>query len=401
LSRSLSSELQTLRRKNLRRVLRPLDSAQAVKIHVGGGALLNFSSNDYLGLSNEPWMKKAACDAVKSYGTGSGASRLVCGTLPPHVALEAALAVLKKTEAALSFSSGYATAVGVLTALCGKEDVIVLDKLCHASLIDGARLSGAVLRIFPHNHVGKLESHLDWAREHHPEARVVVVTESVFSMDGDRAPLAEIVEIKNRHGAMLLLDEAHAIGVLGDHGRGLAQLVGISAEVDIHMGTLSKALGGGGGYVAGSRDLIDLLINRARSFVYSTAPAPATAAAGEAAVQFLLMDEGEERRQQLAANIRLLAAGLPKVLRQPGKIQSAIIPLIIGDERAAMVAARWLRREGFWVPAIRYPTVSRGEARLRVTLTALHTKAQIDALCLALHRLAERLRARKNNRPEQ
>ncbi len=285
-----------------------------------------------------------------------------------------------------------------------KNDVVLLDKLCHASLIDGARLSGAVLRVFPHNHVGKLESHLDWARREHPGRRVLVITESVFSMDGDRAPLRELVEIKKRFGAMLMLDEAHAVGVIGPNGRGLAAAENLSEEVDVQMGTLSKALGASGGYICGACTLIEWLINRARSFIYSTAPPPAIAAAALAAVDFLSSPEGEERRLSLWKRIRLMRELLPrlKVGRSPlsvgrlnnsnqcsalNDIGSAIFPLIVGDEKAALDLAAGLQSEGFLVPAIRYPTVAKGSARLRITVTAAHEPAQIRALCQTIERL--------------
>src|SRR5690606_36031075 len=203
----------------------------------------------------------------------SGASRLVCGTMAAHLRLEEKIAALKRTEAAITYSSGYAAATGSLPALCGKGDIILLDKLCHASLIDGARLSGATLRIFPHNDLDRLESHLRWsARRIDHDGRILVVTESVFSMDGDLAPLAGIVECKERHGALLLVDEAHALGVLGPRGRGLAAALGLEGRVDFQMGTFSKAVGLSGGYLCGDRAMIDLLVNRARSFIYSTAP---------------------------------------------------------------------------------------------------------------------------------
>ena len=220
-------QLQALRAQSLHRKLREIGTAQGSEIEIVGRHLVNFSSNDYLGLANDPLLKQAAIAAIEKFGVGAGASRLVSGTQSPHVVLEAALAKWKGAPAALAFSSGYAAAVGTLPALASKHDVIMLDKLCHASLIDGARLSGATIRVFPHNHLGKLESHLEWAQREMPEARRIVVTESVFSMDGDRAPLAELIELKKRFGAMLLLDEAHAVGVIGPHGRGLAAELGL------------------------------------------------------------------------------------------------------------------------------------------------------------------------------
>jgi 7-keto-8-aminopelargonate synthetase-like enzyme len=289
--------------------------------------------------------------------------------------------------------------------LISKDDVVVLDKLCHASLIDGAKLSGAVLRVFPHNHLRKLESHLEWAQREHPGKRVLVVTESVFSMDGDRTPLRELVGLKKRFGALLMLDEAHAVGVIGPNGRGLTAAENISEEVDVQMGTLSKALGASGGYICGARTLIEWLINRARSFIYSTAPPPGIAAAALAGVDFLASAEGEERRLLLWERIRLMRELLPRLdVRSsalsvgrlnnsnqgstPNDTGSAIFPLIVGKEQAALNLAAALQSEGFLVPAIRYPTVAKGDARLRITVTAAHKAAQIRELCKAIKRLS-------------
>lgn len=386
-------QLQALRAQSLHRKLREIGTAQGPEIEIVGQQLVNFSSNDYLGLANDPLLREAATAGIAEFGVGAGASRLISGTQSAHVRLEAALAKWKGTPAALCFSSGYAAALGTLPALVGKQDVVVLDKLCHASLIDGAKLSGATLRVFPHNHFGKLESHLDWARRERPDARVLIVTEAVFSMDGDRPPLRELVGLKKRFGAMLLLDEAHSIGVVGAHGRGLAAEENLTREVDVQMGTLSKALGVSGGYICGSRSLIEWLINRARSFIFSTAPPPALAVAARAAVEFLASEAGEQRRQKLWARVAVLRScmaencGAALQTREKG---SAIHPLMIGDEQAAVDLSRTLQTEGFLVPAIRYPTVARGEARLRITVTAAHNETQIRRLAEAIgHHRAE------------
>jgi 8-amino-7-oxononanoate synthase len=388
-----AEQLQALRARSLHRKLREIGSAQGSIVDIVGKRLINFSSNDYLGLANDQRLREAAAAAIAEFGVGAGASRLISGTQSPHLKLENALAKWKGTQGALCFSSGYATAVGTLPALAGKSDVILLDKLSHASLIDGAKLSGSILRVFPHNHLGKLESHLDWAKREHPNARIVVVTESVFSMDGDRVPLRELIELKKRFGALLLLDEAHAVGVVGPNGRGLAAEAGLNEDVDIQMGTLSKALGVSGGYICGNRSLIEWLINRARSFIYSTAQPPALAAASLAAVEFLASPEGEERRLILWKRIELMRKNLPQdrqtsfaaARAQPA---SAIFPWMVGDEQAAIDLSRGLQAEGFLVPAIRYPTVAKGAARLRITVTASHDEAQIEALGAALIRLA-------------
>lgn len=389
-----AAQLQALRARSLDRHLREIAVAQGPTIEFAGNRLLNFSSNDYLGLANDARLRDAAAEAISKLGVGAGASRLISGTQSPHVELERALAKWKGTPAALVFSSGYAAALGTIPALVGKGDVIVLDKLSHASLIDGAKLSGAVLRVFPHNHLGKLESHLEWAQREHPARRVLIVTESVFSMDGDAAPLRELVELKNRFGAVLLLDEAHAVGVIGPNGRGLAAAEKLNDEVEVQMGTLSKALGTSGGYICGSRSLVEWLINRARSFIYSTAPPPAIAAAARGAVEFLASAEGEQRRLLLYERIRLMRQHLPRDQAPShaasGDRGSAIFPWVIGDEQRAVELAAGLREEGFFVPAIRYPTVAKGVARLRITVTAAHTEEQIRSLCAALGRLTRR-----------
>lgn len=383
-------QLQALRAQSLYRKLREIGTAQGPEVQIVGQQLANFSSNDYLGLANDPLLREAAAAAISEFGVGSGASRLVSGTQSPHVRLEAALAKWKGAQAALTFSSGYAAAVGTIPALVGKEDVVILDKLCHASLIDGAKLSGATLRVFPHNHLGKLESHLEWARRERPDGRVLIVTEAVFSMDGDRVPLRALAGLKKRFGALLLLDEAHSVGVIGANGRGLAAEENLTRAVDIQMGTLSKALGVSGGYICGSHSLIEWLVNRARSFIFSTAPPPAFAAAATAAVEFLRSEAGEQRRLMLWDRIELLREVYPEIsppIVMPLPNGSAIHLLQVGDEQTALDLSRSLQSEGFLVPAIRYPTVAKGAARLRITVTAAHTEAQIRQLAEALGRL--------------
>lgn len=381
--RSYEDDLSPLRDGGLHRSLRFLETGQSNVIRLDGRDLVNFSSNDYLGLAHAAPVKEAFQQGIELYGAGAGASRLVCGTLPPHAQLERNLAAFKKTEAALTFSSGYAAALGVIPALCGPEDFVILDKLSHASLIDGAKLSGATLRIFPHNHLGKLEHLLQWARSKATAAsRILVVTESVFSMDGDWADLWDIVRLKETYGALLLLDEAHAFGILGPQGRGLAAKLGLAGKVDLQMGTFSKAAGLSGGYLCGSRPLVDLLINRARSFIYSTAPPPALAhAAAEVVKHWLPTAYGEDRRARLWRNLEYLTTVLEGHAGEPS---SAIVPLLIGDESTAVRISASLQEAGFLIPAIRYPTVARGRARLRLTLNALHTPEQMDALAASL-----------------
>jgi 8-amino-7-oxononanoate synthase len=386
-----AEQLKALRAASLDRHLHEINGSQGPEIEIDGRRFVNFSSNDYLGLANDPRLREAAMAAIDEFGVGAGASRLISGTQSPHVRLERVLAKWKGTEAALCFSSGYAAALGTIPALVTKNDVVLLDKLCHASLIDGAKLSGAILRVFPHNNLRKLESLLEWVRREHPGKRILIVTESVFSMDGDRAPLRELVELKKRLGGLLMLDEAHAVGVIGANGRGLAAEQNVSGEVDVQMGTLSKALGASGGYICGSRDLIEWLINRARSFIYSTAPPPAVAAAALAAVNFLSSSEGEKRRLLLWKRIKLLRDLLPvnAMNKKRSDAGCAIFPWIVGDDQAALDLATALKSEGFLVPAIRYPTVAKDSARLRITVTAAHREDQIRALCEAIRKMTK------------
>ncbi len=346
--------------------------------------MLNFAANDYLGLSHHPALIEAARQATALHGTGAGASRLVTGTNSTVLALEEELAAWKEKEAALVFSSGYAAALGTIPALVGKDDTVIFDKLAHASLIDASRLSGATVRVFPHNQVKKLEALLQKLSAAPKRGRILVVTESIFSMDGDAAQLRELVELKDRYGAWLLVDEAHATGLYGATGAGLLAELGLSSRVEIIMGTLSKALGSVGGYIAGSRVLIDWLTNRARSFIYSTALPPGVIAASHAAIELARGPQGAALRTQLRENISHFHAGLPSIWKNKTLSTSAIQPLICGEAEAALQLATTLREKGFLIPAIRYPTVPRNTARLRATLSAVHLKKDIGALNAAL-----------------
>ncbi|MGO8767009.1 MAG: 8-amino-7-oxononanoate synthase [Limisphaerales bacterium] len=376
----LKQRLQALREQNLFRELQRVDSPQSAHIQISSQSLLNFSSNDYLGLANHPALKAAAGQAIEKFGFGAGASRLICGSIAPVHELEEGLARFKNTEAALTFSTGYAAALGTICALTGKDDIVVLDKLVHASIVDAARLSGAKIRVFAHNDLEDLRDKLTWAKSQ-SGARALVVTESIFSMDGDAAPLRQIVELKDDFGAWLMVDEAHATGIIGHQGRGLADELGLGDRIEIHLGTLGKALGSSGGYICGSRALIDLLVNRARSFIFSTAPPPASAAAATAALQLLQSIEGDQRRNVLGQLVGQLAAelNLPN-----SKFPGAIVPIILGGEDKALAASAALREQNIFVPAIRYPTVARGKARLRCTLSAAHTVNDVSKLTKAL-----------------
>lgn len=366
---SPAKQLQNLQREGLLRTLKPLDSAAGAQVTRAGRQFWNFASNDYLGLTRHSQLEEALIEGIRRYGAGSAASRLVCGTLPPHVQLEEELASAKQTNASLVFSSGFATSLGIIPAIVGKQDFVIIDKLSHACLIDAARLSGATLRVFPHNDLQKLASLLARIRAKDAHSRVLVVTESVFSMDGDVCPLREIVELVETHGALLMLDEAHGFGVLGEKGMGLAEREGLQKRITFQMGTLSKAAGLSGGYVAASREWIDLFVNRARSFIYSTAPPPALAHAASSALELIRSEEGKSLREKLRHHISIIADS-----------PTPIIPQIFGSNEAALAAADSLAEAGFLVPAIRYPTVPRGTARLRISLSAAHPAEAVIAL---------------------
>ncbi len=379
--RSPDEELAELDAASLRRTLRPVDSPQLTHAHICGSRLLNFASNDYLGLANHPAVKSAYQGAVEIWGAGSGSSRLICGSLQPHRQLESYLAEAKGKEAALVFANGYATSVGTLSGLLRKGDTVILDKLSHASLIDGARLSGATIRVFPHNDLAKLEKLLESVTQKSTdESRTLVVTESVFSMDGDIAPLREIIVLKEKYGALLLVDEAHGLGIYGPSGMGLAEHLGCSSGIDLHMGTLGKSAGVAGGYIAAKKAFIDLLVNRARSFIYSTAQPPAQSAAALAGLQIIRSEEGSALRKRLWSNIQQFADHTQRELPT-----SAIIPWHVGCSAEALALSKKLQEShGIFAPAVRYPTVPRNTARLRITLTATHNEYEIETLCRIL-----------------
>jgi 8-amino-7-oxononanoate synthase len=388
MDRFLGRERALREEQRLQRTLRWLEDSASAEVVWEGCRLINFSSNDYLGLAQDSRLKRAAIEATERWGAGAGAARLICGTLPAHRELEEAIAKFKGTAAALSFGSGYAAAVGTICALVGSDDVVVIDKLVHASLVDGARLSGAKLRVFRHNDVEDLRRILEWAREEKKDvARILVVTESVFSMDGDCAPLREIVELKERFGAWLMVDEAHALGVLGPGRRGLAEELGVANRIEVQMGTLGKAVGSAGGFIAGSEALIDHLVNSARSFIFSTAPGPAAVAAARAGIEVIASEQGEVLRRKLSENVEALVSKVKQNLLTSipteNRLRTAIVPILLGGEEPALAAAEKLKAAGFLVPAIRYPTVARGKARLRVTLSAAHSMNQVEKLIKA------------------
>src|SRR5881409_647766 len=337
-----------------------------------GRQALLLSSNNYLVLANHPALKAAACAAIERWGCGAGASRLISGHLELHAEVEAKLAALKGTEAALLFPSGYQANVGAITALVGRGDHVYSDALNHASIVDGCRLSRASVHVYPHRDVQTLEAELAATPR---GGRRLIVSDSVFSMDGDRAPLAALVALAGQYHSWLMVDEAHATGVLGARGAGLAEVDGVAAAIDVHMGTLGKALGGAGAYVAGSRTLVELLVNRARAFIYTTGLAPAAVAAAGAALAVVAAEP--ERRAALARNAAMLREGL-RALGLDARGDTHIVPVLVGANHAALALADELLARGVHALAIRPPTVPQGTARLRVTPMATHTTAQLE-----------------------
>jgi 8-amino-7-oxononanoate synthase len=366
--------------QGLERSVTTLGRASPGRIEHAGRSLTNFASNDYLGLAADPRVKEAAAKAAEAFGGGAGASPLVSGWREPHQELAEALARFEKTEAAVVFSSGYAASLGTIAALVGQGDAVYVDRLDHACLIDGAKLSGARLRVYPHNDPDRLGAIL--TRDKGRFRRSLIATDGVFSMDGDLAPLADLADLADRFGAMLLVDEAHGTGVFGPDGRGAAAAFGVAERVHVRVGTLSKALGAAGGFVAGSSRLISWLINHARSLIYSTAPPPAVAAAARDA---LAIAQAEPWRRE---HVHRLGEALRAGLRADGfevpPSTGPIVPVLIGDPKRAGTIAERLRDRGFLVPAIRPPTVPRGTARLRISLTAAHSEVDVDTLRAAL-----------------
>lgn len=378
LDRELRAELESLEQKALRRTLRVIESGHGASVLFEGRRLLMLASNNYLGLANHPALQSAATRATERYGVGAGASRLVAGSLRPLHDLEGHIARFKGVEAALVFGSGYLANLGTITALAGQGDVILSDELNHASLIDGCRLTRATVRVYRHRDVSHLEFGL---RESGGARRRLIVTDSVFSMDGDFAPLGEIVELARRHRAAVVIDEAHGVGVVGPGGAGLAARLGLQNEIDVQIGTLSKALGTYGAYVAGSRTLTDFLLNRARSFIFSTGLPPALAAAADAA---LTVVEAEPWRvARLWENAKYLGDGLAHAGFRLGPTDSPILPVMTGDSVTALRLADALFARGIYVIAIRPPSVPPGSARLRVTPTAAHTLPELDTALAA------------------
>lgn len=383
----LCVKLQRMAEEGLTRNLSVLDAGTGPVVSYQGRPVILLASNDYLGLASHPAVIRAAIQATEHYGSGAGASRLISGTLPPHAALESALASFKGTEAALLFGSGYLANLGTIPALIDRHGLILADRLCHASLIDGCRLSGADLRIYRHRDSNHVESLL---KRKAPGRPTLIVTDGLFSMDGDVAPLAELVSLANRYDATLYVDDAHGTGVMGATGRGTLEALAVEHEIPFHMGTLGKALGSAGAYVVGSQSLIHYLINTVRPFLFTTAPPPATAAAAQAALT--IIQNEPERRARLWANRDHLFHGLQRLGFRITESVSPILPIVIGDPQTAVAFSNHLLARGVYAPAVRPPTVPRGTSRIRVTVTSEHSIEHLDEALQAFEAAGRALR---------
>ncbi len=378
--------LQKLEDQHLLRRLRTMTSATGPTVVLDNRRITLLSSNNYLGLATHPAVVEAAVSATRQYGAGSGASRLVCGTLPPHEALETALAQFKGTEASLTFAAGYLANISVIPTLIGKGGLILADRLCHASLIDGCRLSGATFRVYHHRDMSHLERLL--ARRS-PVKPTLIVTDGLFSMDGDIAPLTDIATLAERYDAAVFVDDAHGTGILGRTGRGTLEHCDVESRLPYHMGTLSKALGSAGAYLAGSTAFITYLVNTCRAFTYTTAPTPASAAAATAALR--VIEEEPDRRARLWHNRERLAQGLIGLGFPLTASESPILPILVGDADRTVSFAHTLMTYGVYAPAIRPPTVPPATSRIRLTITADHTSEHIDEALNALEQAGRAL----------
>jgi 8-amino-7-oxononanoate synthase len=390
LDATLAGELDTLARAGLRRALRQVQHRQGASVIVDGRPAVDFSSNDYLGLASDSRIAAAAAAALAADAVGAGAARLISGNHPLHERLERDLAQFKHAEAALLYGSGYLANVGTIPALVGRRDAIYADALNHASLIDGCRLSRAEVRQIPHGDTDALDAAL--AADQGRVRRRLIVVDSVFSMDGDLAPLDQVVALARKHGAWTYVDDAHGTGVLGAHGRGAAEHWGVEGEIDVVMGTLGKALGVAGAFVTGSRTLIDFLLHRSRAFVFTTGAPPALAAAASAALR-IAHDEPERRDRLRTVARRLRAALAARGHVVPGGPDAHVIPVHIGEADETVRVGTMVRDQGFLVGAVRPPTVPLGTSRLRITASAAHTDEQIEGLLAALAAALPRPRA--------
>ncbi len=375
----LQDELEQLAGQNLLRSCRCVDSAQGpVVLMADGNEKVLFCSNNYLNLAEDERIRAAAVEAMEIYGFGTVASRLISGTMTPHVELEAVFADFLRKESALYFPSGWTANQALLTTLPQKGDLVLIDRLDHASIIDAVKASEADFRTYRRNHLEKLEKYLADSRYNNR----YIVTESVFSMDGDTANLTELVELKNKYNAVLIVDEAHALGCFGETGAGLCEQAGVLDDIDIIVAPLGKAVATGGGIVAGPKSLTDYLVNKARPFIYTTAPSPIIAAAARKAIEIIQTEP--QRRQRLAENAQYIHDRFAEMGLDTGDSTTQIIPVVLGESERAVAVSKALWDAGYFAAAIRPPTVAPGTARLRISLQANHTRHQLDGLCEAI-----------------
>jgi glycine C-acetyltransferase len=369
----LSDELESLRQQGLYRRLRVLESAQGARSTFDHHSVINLSSNNYLGLTTHPRLQQAALDAVRTYGAGSGSVRTIAGTMELHMELERRLAAFKNVEAVVVFQSGFTANAGTVSAILAKDDVVISDELNHASIIDGCRLSRAAIKVFPHKDADAARQIL---RSLPANQRKLLITDGVFSMEGDLGPLPDLCAVAEEFGAIMMVDDAHASGVFGRQGRGTIDHFGCHGRVDIQVGTLSKAIGVLGGYVAGTRDFIDFLYHRARPFLFSTSHPPAVAAACIAAIDVL--ETEPQWMERLWENTRFFKAGLEAQGFNTGASESPITPVIVGEAPLAMAMSDKLFETGVFAQGIGFPTVPRGQARLRTIVTGTHTRSDLQ-----------------------
>ncbi len=378
--------LLDLEQKGLKRSLKTVSGKQSRRIVVDGKDVLNFCSNNYLGLADDDRLSKAACEVLESQGFGSGASRLVCGNLDRHQKLEIAIADFKESESCLLFSTGYMANVGIISSICSRDDIIFSDRLNHASIVDGIVLSRATCKRYPHRDMDKLEQMLAQAQGY---KKRMIVTDSVFSMDGDIAPLDKIVELARKHDCLVMIDEAHSFGVLGKKGKGLAEHFGVEDKIDIQMGTLSKAAGSFGAYCCASKLTIEFFINKARSFIYTTAMPPSVAAASIKAIE-IIRDE-PNRREKVLESADYLRESLKCLGFDIMNSVTPIVPVVVKEDSVALEFSKKLFDEGIFIQSIRPPTVPVGTARLRVTVMATHTRQDINFVIDAFKRIGKEL----------
>jgi glycine C-acetyltransferase/8-amino-7-oxononanoate synthase len=382
----LSERLAELESKGLRRRLRMVESPQGPKVVLDGAPVLMLCSNNYLGLADHPRVRRAGANAALRWGTGAGASRLISGTMPAHAELESQLASFKGKEAALLFGSGYLANLGVIAALAGEGEVVFSDELNHASIIDGCRLSRAEVFVYRHADT----EHLEWGLRKARGRGALIVTDGIFSMDGDTAPLPELAELAERNGCRLMVDEAHATGCVGPEGRGSVAAAGLSGQVDVVMGTLGKALGSYGAYVCGSAELRDYLINTCRPMIFSTALPPSVVASAGAALE--LLQRFPRRVERLHTNAEVLREALRSEGLEVGASGSHIVPLVVGDAEQAMDLCERVLEQGVFAQAIRPPTVPDGTSRLRMCVMATHLAADLRRAARVIGRVAREQR---------